>query len=57
MCQGEGYIKVRAGQGRPISVFYDEFLNNFQVWYPGHIAKVLPSPTGPEFARDYEEQR
>ena len=45
--RGEGYFKVTDGQRRLISVFYDEFLNNFQIWYPVHIAKVFTYPTGP----------
>lgn len=32
---------------RLISVIYDEFLNNFQIQHPVHIAKFSPSPTGP----------
>lgn len=47
MCRGEGYFKVRAGQRRLISVFYDESSNNFQIWHPVHIAKFSPSRAGP----------
>lgn len=32
---------------RLISVIYDEFLNNFRIQHPVHIAKFSPSPTGP----------